>query len=87
MQESELLIDFLFPFAADRITSVSLVTNGEGRQSTPTDSVMNVLLWCNAPSRNYFCATEIAESKKGIFLFPLVEMLLSPKGTKPLEEF
>ena len=30
---------------------------------------------------------EIAESKKGIFLFPLVEMLLSPKGTKPLEEF
>ena len=44
-------------------------------------------LWCNAPSRNYFCATEIAESKKGIFLFPLVEMLLSPKGTKPLEEF
>ena len=44
-------------------------------------------LWCNAPSRNYFCATEIAESKKGIFLYPLVEMLLSPKGTKPLEEF
>ena len=44
-------------------------------------------LWCNAPSRNYFCATEIAESKKGISLFPLVEMLLSPKGTKPLEEF
>ena len=44
-------------------------------------------VWCNAPSRNYFCATEIAESKKGIFLFPLVEMLLSPKGTKPLEEF
>ena len=44
-------------------------------------------LWCNAPSRNYFCATEIAESKKGIFLFPLVEMFLSPKGTKPLEEF
>ena len=44
-------------------------------------------LWCNAPSRNYFCATEIAESKKGIFSFPLVEMLLSPKGTKPLEEF
>ena len=46
-----------------------------------------LLIWCNAPSRNYFCATEIAESKKGIFLFPLVEMLLSPKGTKPLEEF
>ena len=44
-------------------------------------------LWCNAPSRNYFCATEIAESKKGVFSFPLVEMLLSPKGTKPLEEF
>ena len=44
-------------------------------------------LWCNAPSRNYFCATEIAESKKGIFSFPLVEMLLSPKGTKPLEKF
>ena len=44
VQESELLIDSLFPFAADRITSVSLVTNGEGRQSTPTDSVMNVLL-------------------------------------------
>ena len=43
MQESELLIDFLFPFAADRITSVSLVANGEGRQSTPTDSLMNVL--------------------------------------------
>ena len=43
-------------------------------------------LWCNAPSRNYFCATEIAESKKGIFLFPLVEMLLSPKGTKPLHQ-
>ena len=43
-------------------------------------------VWCNAPSRNYFCANEIAESKKGIFLFPLVEMLLSPKGTKPLEE-
>ena len=41
----------------------------------------------NAPSRNYFCATEIAKSKKGYFLFPLVEMLLSPKGTKPLEEF
>ena len=25
--------------------------------------------------------------KKRYFLFPLVEMLLSPKGTKPLEEF
>ena len=49
--------------------------------------ISNKQLWCNAPSRNYFCATEIAESKKGIFLFPLVEMLLSPKGTKPLEEF
>ena len=49
--------------------------------------VIMPLIWCNAPSRNYFCATEIAESKKGIFLFPLVEMLLSPKGTKPLEEF
>ena len=44
-------------------------------------------VWCNAPSRNYFCATEIAESKKGIFLFPLVEMLLSMKGTKPQEGF
>ena len=34
-----------------------------------------------------FVQPKLPSQKKGIFLFPLVEMLLSPKGTKPLEEF
>ena len=44
-------------------------------------------LWCSSLSRSNFCTTEIAESKKISFLFPLVEMLLSMKGTKPQEGF
>ena len=44
------------------------------------------MLWCNAPSRNYFCATKIAEPKKIIILFGLVEMFLLAKGTNPQEE-
>ena len=44
-------------------------------------------LWCSSLSHSNFCTTEIAESKKVSFLFPLVEMLLSMKGTKPQEGF
>ena len=50
-------------------------------------TLLAIVIWCSAPSRNYFCAIKIAESKKVIFLFPLVEMLLSMKGTKPQEGF
>ena len=44
-------------------------------------------LWCRALSRRYFCAKEFVSRKKKILKSSLVEMLLLPKGTDPLEDF
>ena len=46
-----------------------------------------VNLWCRALSRCYFCAKEFVSRKKKILKSSLVEMLLLPKGTIPLEDF
>ena len=44
-------------------------------------------VWCRALSRRYFCAKEFVSRKKKILKSSLVEMLLLPKGTDPLEDF
>ena len=48
---------------------------------------LDYILWCRALSRRYFCAKEFVSRKKKILKSSLVEMLLLPKGTIPLEDF
>ena len=45
-----------------------------------------IVIWCSSLRDNHFCATKIAEPKKIVILFGLVEMFLLAKGTNPQEE-
>ena len=46
-----------------------------------------LLIWCSALEHHQLCANSFPPSDLILIFFPLVEMLLSPRGTKPLEGF
>jgi hypothetical protein len=45
------------------------------------------IVWCSALKHHQLCANSFPPSDLILIFFPLVEMLLSPRGTKPLEGF